>query len=477
VSSPGFAILFPGLKSATETTSANHTAESHFARTWPAQARSNSESQSQAVSSSDALMSRPLLAILIAAVLLRLFFSFGVNRTFLGITPENEITDGYHEIAENLYAGHGYRQFLSHPPTVQRPPGYVFFLRSLFEVAGTNYALVQIVQALLGALGCWLLFLLGRWVLSERLGLVAAALYAIYPNSIQYSARLYSENLYFPLFLALAYFLCRAAIEGSRLRGFLAGLFWGLSILTRGTLVALPLAIPFGIALSRRHRSPIRRWTAWMIPALAGALLVVTPWTMRNYDLTGSFVPVSSWGWAPFYHGVQCSKAMLKWADLRKIDIDACAERERIIFEKLYDGDRTKAFTSASEFVRHEKAAKELVLDELKADPLGAMGRSLVGLVFTWFQTLGQKMRVLSLAVHLPLLILFLLGVRRMSKEHPEAFSRAWPALGMILFVNLFQAVIFPHIRYMSPAIALSFVFSALPLIELRRRTEREVSS
>jgi 4-amino-4-deoxy-L-arabinose transferase-like glycosyltransferase len=413
---------------------------------------------------------RDLVIVLLIAVVLRLAFSLGFARSVLGVSPEREITDGYHQIAENLFHGDGYRQILEHPPTVQRPPGYPVLLFLLFHLAGVNYLFVQIVQALLGALGCWLLFALGRWVLSTQLGLAAASLYAVYPNSIEYASRLYAENLYFPLFLGFALLLCRAAAKASAIHGLFAGAMWGAATLTRGTLLALPFVLPVWFALSRRHRAPASRWLRWALPAALAALVTLAPWTIRNYRLTGEIIPVSSWGWAPFYHGIQCSKRMLAWDDLRKVDKEAEVARHATVVERLYGGDRTKAFASAREYVRHEAVARDLVLDELSADPLGAIARAAVGVPFTWFQTLGPRMRLLSLGIHLPLMILFVAGVVRMRRAYPEAFARAYPALGLVLFVNLFQAVVFPHVRYMSPAIALSFLFAGLPLCERAER-------
>jgi 4-amino-4-deoxy-L-arabinose transferase-like glycosyltransferase len=410
---------------------------------------------------------RPLLAILVAAVLLRLVFSFGVMRGVLHTLPEQEITDGYNQIAENLDHGLGYRELPQMPPTMVRPPGYPFFLLGLFKIFGIRYLWVQIVQALMGALDCWILFLLGRWILSERLGLVAAALFAVYPTAIEYSARLYAENLYFPLFLGFVYLVCRASLDGSVRRGLAAGALWGASLLTRGTLMALPLALPFGLALSPAHRRPVGRLVRWLLPVGAAAALVVAPWTARNESLTGRFVPVSSWGWAPFYHGIQCSKQMLRWADLRAVDKAADAHRHQIVVDRLYGGDRTKVFASSREYVRHEDVARDLVLEEIRRDPLGTLGRGVVGIPFSWFLTLGPKMRIVSLVVHLPLMVFFGIGVVRMRQRHPEAFTRAFPALGIVVFVNVFQAFVFPHVRYMSPAIAASFVFAALPLIGL----------
>jgi 4-amino-4-deoxy-L-arabinose transferase-like glycosyltransferase len=416
--------------------------------------------------STGVILRRPLLAILVTAVLLRLVFSLGITRGALHVLPEREISDGYNQIAENLDRGLGYRELAQLPPTVTRPPGYPFFLLGLFQVFGIRYLWVQIAQAMLGAVGCWILFAMGRWVLSEKLGLTAAALFAVYPNAVEYSARLYAENLYFPLFLGFAYMLCRASMEGSVRRGLATGALWGAGILTRGTLIALPLALPIGIALSRAHRRPFGRWLRWTVPAALAAVIIVAPWTARNERLTGRFVPVSAWGWAPFYHGIQCSKQMLRWADLRPVDKAADARRHQIVVDRLYGGDRTKAFASSLEYVRHEDVARDLVLEEMKRDPAGTIVRGLAGIPFTWFQTLGPKMRVVSLIVHLPLMILFGLGAVRMRRRHPEAFVRALPALGIIAFVNLFQALVFPHVRYMSPAIALSFLFSALPLTD-----------
>lgn len=411
-------------------------------------------------------LSRNLLAILVLAVVLRLLFSLVFTRGVLHVSPVDEVTDGYHTIAENLLHGHGYRQYLEHPPTLERPPGYPTFLFLIFRSVGVNYVVVQIVQALLGALGCWLLFELGRWVLKPQLGLAAALLYAIYPNSIQYSASLFSENLYFPVFLAFALLLCRAVWNASWIQGIAAGAMWAASILTRGTLLAFPFAFPFALLLMPRHRARVSRHFRWAAPAAIAALVLMAPWTIRNYQLSGSFVPVSTWGWAPFYHGIQSSKEMLAWTDLFSVDRGASATRYQIVVDRLYGGDRTKAFASAREYVRHEAVARDLVMEELRADPWGAVLRSVVGVPFAWFQTLGAKMRIVSLAIHLPLMALFVIGAVKMRRRYADAFARAYPALVLILFVNLFQAVIYPHVRYMSPAVSLSFLFAGLPLSE-----------
>jgi 4-amino-4-deoxy-L-arabinose transferase-like glycosyltransferase len=410
-----------------------------------------------------------LIAILVLAVTVRLAYSFVVVRGILGVTPETESSDGYNLIAQNLYAGHGYRFRLADPPTLQRPPAYPAVLVAIFSVAGVNYAIVQVVQALLGALGCWLLFLLGRWVLCAELGLVAAALYALYPNSVIYSSRLYAENLYFPLFLGFAYLLCRAALEGSVRRGIGAGVLWGAGLLTRGTLLPLPLLLPLGVLLSRRHRRPAARWLRWGLSALLAGALVVGPWTLRNYSLTGAFVPVSTWAWGPIYHGTQVGKRMTEWVDLGGVDSAATKHVHDLAVQRFGRADGS-AFATSHDEIRYDQIGKDLTLEDWRRDPLGLVQRTLLGAGFAWFFAFDTATRLMSLVIHVPIFLLFIIGVVMMARRYREAFVRAWPALGLIVFVNAFQAVAYAHVRYMAPAIALAFVFAALPLLVLARK-------
>jgi 4-amino-4-deoxy-L-arabinose transferase-like glycosyltransferase len=398
-----------------------------------------------------------LWAILIVALAVRLLYSLAVARGLLDIKPELESTDGYHLIAQSMLDGHGYRFGTGEAPTLRRAPAYPAFLATMLAVSGGSYVWVQVAQAALGSLSCWLLFLLGRWVLSARLGLVAAAMFAVYPNSILYSARLYAENLYFPAFLGFAYLMCRASYEGSSTRGLGAGLLWGVGMLTRGTLLPLPAALPLGIAISSWHRSPATRWIRWAIPALLGGALVLAPWAARNYSLTGQFVPVSSWGWAPIFHGLQVSQHANEWRDLSVVDAEAGQQIRDVAALELR---RTTGsiFQSPGDEIRYDQIARSMTMDQWARDPLLAVSYGVRGMLYSWFFAFGPATRIVSMVVHLPLLALFVWGTIAMSKRQPQAFVRA------------FYALAYPHVRYMAPAVALSFVFSALPILMLLKR-------
>jgi 4-amino-4-deoxy-L-arabinose transferase-like glycosyltransferase len=398
---------------------------------------------------------------MVLAIAARLIFSLGISRVFLHDQPELQSTDQYHLIASNLLEGRGYAFGPGEQPTVERAPAYPAFLLGIFSVVGVNYAWVQFAQACLGAISCWLLFMLGRWVLSPVLGIVAALLFAVYPVSIEHSARLYSENLYYPLFLCFAYLLSRASAEGSPLKGMLAGLAWGAGLLTRGTLLPLPLVLPIGVMLSRLHRAR-SIWMRWAIPAVLVGILIVLPWTVRNYRLTGVVVPVSSVSWAGLYQGAEVASRMTNWVDLTQVDIDAAHHIDEIKAERFpVQGGPTPV-----DSVRRDQVAKDMILEQWRLYPMMAVKHALEGLLFAWFLAFGVKVRLVSLIVHIPLFLLFVTGTIQLARQNRPAFIRAWPALGLILFVNAFYAIAYPHIRYMAPAIVLSFLFSAYSLLE-----------
>jgi len=127
------------------------------------------------------------------------------------------------------------------------PPLYPVFL-SLFALLPGFPVNVLVGQALLAALGCLCVFLLGREIHSDRAGLIGAAFYALwFPNIIAVWSTM-QETLFIPLVLSGFAVLLRARAFG----GFaFAGLLLGLAALTRSMpLYYVPVA---AVLLMWRH--------------------------------------------------------------------------------------------------------------------------------------------------------------------------------------------------------------------------------
>src|SRR5436190_23263877 len=74
-------------------------------------------------------------------------------------------------------------------------PLYPYLLAAVFAVRGHDLFAVRLLQALLGAASCVLLALVGRWFFSERAGLIAALILAVYPPAIFFDGLIQKASL------------------------------------------------------------------------------------------------------------------------------------------------------------------------------------------------------------------------------------------------------------------------------------------
>jgi len=181
------------------------------------------------------------------------------------------------------------------------PPLYPFFLASLYDVIAPSHRVAVFAQVGLGVLVCWLAFALGRRTGGERVGLVTALLIAVDPTYVFLTNILASENLY-AVWLVLALWLYEraAAKSGTSWRWVTAGVAFGLGALTRA--IGLLCVAVAALAVRRRVRTR-RAWITQAVYLLAGAALVIAPWTVRNAAVVGSPAIVCFGGGLNFYYG------------------------------------------------------------------------------------------------------------------------------------------------------------------------------
>jgi len=177
------------------------------------------------------------------------------------------------------------------------PPGEPYSIQPDRQVL-KRFLLLQVLisTALVLAIG-----LLGRLLFDPRTGAIAALLAALYPTFIAYSHYLWSENLFLLLLLVAMALAVRVGRTGGWWPTILAGTFFGLSALTRE--IGLLLAGGMVLWLIRVGVPDRRRALARGALLLGCALLVIAPWTMRNYLRFERLVPVSTVGWMGLREG------------------------------------------------------------------------------------------------------------------------------------------------------------------------------
>lgn len=208
----------------------------------------------------------------------------------------------YLAIANNIAQGVGFTEHEQDHHTVYmrrqtawRAPGYPAFMALFFRLHPTQPELVvkQIknAQAVLGGLTVFLLGLFG-WLIHKNswAGWLAAAMLAQQGLSIDLSKMIITENLFLFLLL-LTLVLLQAILARPKLwLHVLAGLFLGLSLLTR-PLLYLFLAMAGGWMIWRAWRQrPAHKHLRNSLVFIIVTIAVTLPWiarnTMVNHQLT-----------------------------------------------------------------------------------------------------------------------------------------------------------------------------------------------
>jgi hypothetical protein len=213
----------------------------------------------------------------------------------------------YGEIAASLERGDGLSLGVNATqPASNYSPGLPLLVAGLYELSGgVHERTARVVLALIGGLAILFTFLIGRRLSGPGAGLVGATAMAIYPALLEYQGMLMGE----PLAAALLSGAVLATLwaEGPRpsepaRRWLLPGALFGALALVRPEYLGVALLVSLVVLVKNRRRG----WMAALIPAaffLAGTVVVVAPWTVRNAVALDRFVPISTGGGQVLFAG------------------------------------------------------------------------------------------------------------------------------------------------------------------------------
>jgi 4-amino-4-deoxy-L-arabinose transferase-like glycosyltransferase len=190
---------------------------------------------------------------------------------------------------------------------------YTLYLATIYSLVGYHPLVARLLQAILaGLLMPWLVYRLGRYNFNYKVGLVGAGLAAIYIYFVYYAATLMTETFYI---IGILWTLDLAVRLGQptnqtpnpnlKLQWLWLGLALGLTVLLR-QVILLFIPILFGWLLWRSYRYQARSLLQ-MIGTLVGAtvilLLLIAPWTIRNYRAFDTFVLLNTNAGFAFFWG------------------------------------------------------------------------------------------------------------------------------------------------------------------------------
>jgi 4-amino-4-deoxy-L-arabinose transferase-like glycosyltransferase len=194
----------------------------------------------------------------------------------------------YQAIAENIYNGNGH--VLEGYPVAWQGSGYSYLLAFFYKFMGnTNELTGKYLNVLISSATLFLSYFIYLRFFKKKVYVFAAFIVtAFLPSLISYNNVLGTETLF--LFLIACILSVQLYIPNKKIQLILLGVLCGVAALTKPFMLAYPLilAVIYWVEVKRIKQSAI----AFGIMALA-MVIVVAPWTYRNYQLFGRLIPVS----------------------------------------------------------------------------------------------------------------------------------------------------------------------------------------
>ncbi len=229
----------------------------------------------------------------------------------------------YDFIARNLLNRHCYCLFSSHL-TVARAPLWPWIMSLIYSLAGQNDFYARLFLCVLGSGTCLIVYRFARDLFGQRAAAVAGVIAATYTGLFLYDGWLYTESLYTFCVTGFTYALYRLQRAGSpekpsperpsperpagsstwrgawqaigrRRWAILCGLCVGAASLTRPNgVVLLGVLVVWAAVMIWAQKRPWRDVVRNTLLSMAIAVVLVAPWTYRNYAVAHAFIPVET---------------------------------------------------------------------------------------------------------------------------------------------------------------------------------------
>jgi len=200
-------------------------------------------------------------------------------------------------IASVLVSGYGYSSPWPNTPlapTAQQPPVYPFLLAGIFKLAGSytiwSLGIAVALNAGLSALTAVAILRLGKREFGLLVGVLAAWVWSCWLYEAVVAIRIWESSLSALLLASALLLLPELGTSRRSSRWLLFGALAGLAALTNTTLMAV--FPPFWIWLWVRHRRRKASSHRVLLASIGIFILVMLPWTIRNYVTFHRFVPV-----------------------------------------------------------------------------------------------------------------------------------------------------------------------------------------
>ena len=384
-------------------------------------------------------------SLIILAVIVLLGFGLRMEKVVNPLAQPGDDALAYRALAESLYEDKSYGGPDFDTPSDWSPGAPLIYAGAYYVTGGVRDGVARGVEALFGTAAIILAYLLAFRLSRRRAApLVAAALVAFYPPFIHSTGALMSEPP--AIFTLPAAVLCFWWADGREnwWAWIPAGLLLGLTALIRPEyMVVAALFALFLLIRAWMKRGPRQAVVATIAMGLA-ILVPIVPWTIRNHNDLGRWVPISTGSGKALFVGSNLPAD----GDYKRVKAQLLEEQRGITLApdsaELEKVDPVPLFDEAARQYRIEndlpdltrdqalgRLGKENLRDYLTEQPLDYIGMSFRKVWRMWGSGVGEAMSSPLGALIQKLLVLAgLIGLCWLGwKRRWEAIALAIPIL------------------------------------------------
>lgn len=234
-----------------------------------------------------------LFAIILVAVSLRVGAAIYMGDTVVDM-PGIFDQISYDRLAQNLLAGHGFSFDQDWWPATRagEPTAHWSYLMTsylflVYKAFGHHPLIARLIQAVIGGIFMpWLIFRLGRRMGGDRIGLLAAGISAIYIYFFYYAAALMTETFFFLAVLGVLNLSIDLVEKPGWWKAITLGFMIGCVVLLRQLFMLFLPFLVIWIFIAGRKLLRVK----YLIAIIVVPVLMILPWTIRNYFAFHQFV-------------------------------------------------------------------------------------------------------------------------------------------------------------------------------------------
>ena len=182
-------------------------------------------------------------------------------------------------------------------PSAFMPPGYVFFMIPFLLIKNLllRNILLFVIHNILSTFCCYMLFNLTNKYFSNKVALVSALIYAIFPEFI-YASNIAGPTIVYHVGVLLIFNILSNKDNLHKIKGiFILGISSGLLIYFRSEFALFTVFIFFLLIFNKKLRNALLYFVIiWSI---------LLPWQIRNFMVFNEFIPLTSNNGFNFYRG------------------------------------------------------------------------------------------------------------------------------------------------------------------------------